>query len=397
MVVVESRRVSAWCLPAVCLSAGLAGLSVAITSPIIVDIAEALDVSVALSGQLMTVASLAGMAGTFGLSPLLDRIGRRQAIVVTLAAMAAASLACALAPTFVVLCVAYGVVGLGGYTLLALALAAMGDLYEGDGLGRAMGWMVAGNMGLGIAALPVVSTLAATVGWRFGFLFYAVLAAVVGALVRLALPAGLCPGKVEQVGYLGALRRVFGNRAILAVLVTVAFYHASVYGFGTYVGAVAIEALGATTAQTGPILSMRLVGVVVAGLAAGRVLHVTDWRATAGACLACAVVSVGAYAMRGGLVLFTVMVVAQGAAIGLMDVALNSLVVTIESSGRGSVTALRSVMDSLGGVVGPAMGGAVIATSGYAATGWLFAALAVMAAVAVYASGSGGRRVGSDA
>lgn len=379
---VETRATAGiWCLPAICFAAGLAGLSVAITGPILVDIAGALGITVALAGQLMTVASFAGMAGTFGLSPLLDRIGRRQAIAITLGVMALASLVCAVAPTFLVLCMAYGLVGLGGYTLLALCLAAMGDLYHGKDLGKRMGWLVFGNMGLGVVALPIVSTLAAWLDWRYSFVFYAGLALAAAALVWAALPADLCPAPSERVGYLGAMRRVFGNTVVLALLITVAFYHSSVYGFATYVGAAAIQRLGATTAQTGPIISLCRLGCVLAGLGVGRLFRATDWRLTAAACLVCAVASVGAYAFAGSLALFTALAVVQGATTGVMDVALNSLVVSVESSGRGSVTALRSVMDSLGGVVGPAMGGAVIAGSGYPATGWLFAALAVAAAI----------------
>ncbi|MHB0875728.1 MAG: MFS transporter, partial [Anaerolineae bacterium] len=193
-----------WCLPAICLAAGLAGLSVMITGPILVDIATSYGITVALAGQLMTVASFAGMGGTLGLSPLLDRIGRRQAIAITLAVMAVANLACAAAPTFPVLCAAYGLVGLCGYTLIALALAAIGDLYHDKDLGKAMGWLVAGNMGVVVLALPVISTLATEVGWPFGFVFYAVLAVAVGAFVWAVLPGDLCPAKSEQVGYVGA-------------------------------------------------------------------------------------------------------------------------------------------------------------------------------------------------
>lgn len=389
---VETRSgLGAWCLPAICFAAGLAGLSVAITSPILVDIAHTLGATVALTGQLMTVASLAGMGGTFGLSPMLDRIGRRQAITITLAVMALASLVCAAAPSFLLLCIAYGLVGLGGYTLLALCLAAMGDLYQGKELGKRMGWLVFGNMGLGVVALPIVSTLAAYVGWRYGFVFYAGLALCATAVVRMAVPGDLCPARSERVGYVGALRRVFGNRVVLALLVTVAFYHSSVYGFATYVGATAIQRLGATTAQTGPIISLCRLGCVLAGLGVGRMFRATDWRLTAAACLVCAASTIGAYALAGGLVVFTILAMIQGATTGVMDVALNSLVVSVESSGRGSVTALRSVMDSLGGVVGPAMGGAVVAASGYPATGWLFGLLAVGAAIATYGSAVAGR------
>jgi len=390
MAAAKRRATSPWCLPAVCLAAGLAGLSVTITGPILVDIAEGYGITVALAGQLMTVASLAGMGGTLGLSPLLDRVGRREAITITLAGMTAASLGCAIAgggrefrppsPGFVILCVFYGLVGLGGYTLVALALAAIGDLYQGRELGWAMGWLVAGNMGITVVSLPIISALADRVAWPLAFVFYAALASAAAVVVHRSLPAGLCTAGAAHASYAAGFRRVFSNKAVLALLVTVAVYHASVYGFGTYIGAVAIERLGATTAQAGPILSVRLLGTVLAGLLAGRFLRATDWRLTATAALVCAVLSVAVYGARGSIATFVIMAALHGATIGVMDVGLNSLVVSVDAGGRGSVTALRSVMDSLGGVVGPALGGAIIAGSGYPGAGRLFALLALAAA-----------------
>ena len=386
MSVAERGSVSRWCLPAICLAAGLAGLSVTVTGPILVVIADRYGITVALAGQLVTVASLAGMVGTLGLSPLLDRIGRREAIFITLAVMALAALACAAAPTFAILCAVYGLLGLGGYTLLALVLAAIGDLYQGQSLGRAMGWLVAGNMGVVVLALPVVSALADWVGWPMSFVFYAALASATAVFIHMVLPAGLCLRRSQHVGYLAAFGRVLRNRAVLALLVTVAVYHASVYGSGTYIGAVAIERLSASTAQTGPILSARFFGTALAGVLAGRFLRATDWRLTVVAALICSALSVAVYAARGSLWWFGAMALFHGATVGVMDVALNSLIVSVDASGRGSVTALRSVMDSMGGVVGPAMGGALIAASGYPAAGWLFAALALGAAATTVVS-----------
>ena len=384
MTVLENRLASRWCLVAICLAAGLAGLSVAITGPILVDIADRYDTTVALAGQLMTIASLAGMTGTLGLSPLLDRIGRREAIFITLAVMALAALACAAAPSFLILCLAYGLLGMGGYTLLALALAAVGDLYQQQRLGQAMGWLVAGNMGVVVLVLPIMSTLADWIGWPMSFVFYAALASVSSVFIHMVLPAGLCPPRSERVGYLAAFGRVLHNRTVLALLLTVAVYHASVYGSGTFIGAVAIKRLFATTAQAGPILSARFFGTALAGVLAGRFLHATDWRLTAIAALACSLLSVAVYTAQGSLWWFALMALGHGATVGVMDVALNSLIVSVNAGGRGSITALRSVMDSLGGVVGPAMGGAIIAAGGYPAAGWLFAALALTAAVTTY-------------
>ena len=140
----SAPRTGTKALLGLCFAAGLAGLSVSIIRPILVDIAHTYSISVALSGQLVTIAAVAGMLGNLGLSPLMDRVGRREAIVAVLATMALFSGVCTFASSFVALCAAYSVVGMCAYLLLALAIAGAGDLYEGPGLGRALGWIAAG-------------------------------------------------------------------------------------------------------------------------------------------------------------------------------------------------------------------------------------------------------------
>ena len=54
------------------------------------------------------------------------------------------------------------------------------------------------------------------------------------------------------------------------------------------------------------------------------------------------------------------------------------------SSTRRSISALRSVMDSFGGIIGPGLAGAAIGATGYPAAGWLFAALSLGAAASTW-------------
>ena len=373
-------------LLSLCLAAGLAGLSVAITGPILVDIARTHGVTSALAGQLMTIGSLAGMLGTLALSPLLDRIDRRTSLTLALADVAAAALLCALAPSFWLMALAYAAMGLGGYTLLALVLATAGDLYSEERLGAAVGWVVAGNVGVIVVGLPVVTALAEAVGWQWGFVFYALLASAVALFVRSSVPARIGAVRIESLSYVACFARAFRRPRVALILLTVALNHASIYAFGTYLGAAAIETLGATTGQMGPVFSIRFLASAVFGVLGGRYLRATDWRVTAGACVVCALMSVWTYAFAGSLALFTVLAVVHGATVGITDVGLNSLVVASDPGSRGSLAALRSVMDSLGGFVGPAMAGAVIAGSGYPAAGWLLAAIALGAAATIAAA-----------
>lgn len=371
-----------WALVPLCLGAGLAGLSVALTGPILVDIAVGYGISEALSGQLMTVAALSGMAGTLLLSPLLDRIARRPAITAALALMALAAFGCALAPTFLALSVAYCLVGLAAFTLVALVLAAIGDMHQGANLGRSMGWMTTGNVGITVLLLPVIAALADRFGWRVAFQCLAGLAALAALLVYRLLPAGLRSQRA-RIGYLAAFGGIMRHRTVTAVLLTVGLMHASMYGFRTYMGAMAIEQLAVTTAQVGPLFSLRSLGIALGAPLAGRYLRAGDWRCMAAAIAICAVLSITTYTAPGALALLAVAMFAYGLAVGVLEVGINSLLASAEAGGRGVVMAYRSVMDSLGGAVGPALGGAVIAGSGYPAAGLLFAAMAVGAGMVV--------------
>jgi predicted MFS family arabinose efflux permease len=177
-----------YALPALCLSAGLAGLSVGIIRPILVDIADTYAISVALAGQLMTGAALAGLVGNLALAPVIDLIDRRTAIVSVLSLMVVSSLVCAAAPSFAFLAIAYAAVGLSGITLLALIIAFAGDLYEGAERTRALGWIMVGNVAVGLVALPALSALAGRAGWPIAFYGYAALASAGAVLARALLP-----------------------------------------------------------------------------------------------------------------------------------------------------------------------------------------------------------------
>ena len=370
-------------LPALCLSAGLAGLSVGIIRPILVDIARAFAISVALAGQLMTAAAVAGLVGNLARAPIVDRINRRTAIIVTLSVMTLAALGSALAPSFSALAIAYAVVGLGGITLVALVIASAGDLYVGPQRGRTLGWILFGNMGVGLVLLPLLSVLADRAGWPAAFYGFSVLAALTTISALVFLPVNLRRQHPERLGYLATLGTVLRNRVAVALLATIAANHASIYGFSTYAGAVAVERFGATTGQTGLVLTARALGMAAAGILVARFFRTSDWRFAAAASIAGAGFGLLGYTTGRSLWWYGVMMLLYGATAGAADIAMIGLLLEAEPERRGAITALRSVMEGVGGITGPATGGAVIAAASYGAAGWLFAGMALVAAAAL--------------
>ncbi|MHB0878356.1 MAG: MFS transporter [Anaerolineae bacterium] len=368
-----------WLLPVLSFCGGVAGLGVSITSPIIVDISRGYGVSEAAAGQLMTVASIAGAVGTLALAPLLDRFGRRRGITLALATLALSCVGAALAPSFAALSVFYCIVGLSAYMLYAQILATVGDTYRGDALGRGMAWITFGNVGLIMLAMPAVGWLSVRAGWQSAFLLLGACAVPAAICAWLGVPAGLHGSHAGRVDYRQAFTGLRRSRSALILLGTFGLVTASYYGFATYMAVVADRALAATTAQVSVAISLRFLGSVLIGVAAGSVLKIANWRMAAVASAVCALLTLAVYLAPGSLALLSAENLVYGVAIGVIDIGINAMLAALDTGSRGVVMAMRSVMDSAGGVVGPALGGAALLLGGTAAAGWLFALFAFAA------------------
>lgn len=97
-----------------------------------------------------------------------DRFGARRVFLAGFALFAAASLACGLAPSALLLNLARAVQGVGAALLVPSSLAILNSAYAHDRrrLAKAIGWWTAAG-GVSIAAGPVLGgLLVATAGWR---------------------------------------------------------------------------------------------------------------------------------------------------------------------------------------------------------------------------------------
>ena len=142
---------------------------------------------------------------------MLDRIGRRVALLTAYAGFAIGTFACGLAGSYVELVVARAATGLFGGVLGTVVLAIVGDVFPGPQRGRAMGVVMSafatastigvplglelahrGGRGLPFLAIGAVAALAWVVGWRTlpalrGHLDHAVPTDLLGVLRRPAV------------------------------------------------------------------------------------------------------------------------------------------------------------------------------------------------------------------
>lgn len=201
----------------VCLASGLLLFNVTAPNVALPEIAGDLGAGFAeqqwvLSAYALTLAALLLAGGALG-----DRFGRRRLFLIGLAVFAFGSLACALAPTALVLILSRVLQGMGAAAVFPSGLALIAAEFTGAARARAIGmWgaSVAGSIALGPLLGGVLVELS---GWRAQFAF----------AVALVLPAGVVglrhlresrDATVVRLDWLG-IGLLTGSMSLLVVLV----------------------------------------------------------------------------------------------------------------------------------------------------------------------------------
>jgi MFS transporter, DHA2 family, methylenomycin A resistance protein len=158
-------------LAAMSLGYGVVQLDVTIVNTALNSIGSSLGGGVAELQWVVSSYTIAFAAFILTAGALGDRIGAKRVFMVGFAIFTAASVACALAPTAVILIAARSVQGLGAAILVPNSLALLSHAYPDEKTrGRAVGIWAAGAS-LALTAGPLVGGgLIALVGWRSIFL-----------------------------------------------------------------------------------------------------------------------------------------------------------------------------------------------------------------------------------
>jgi|LNFM01.1.fsa_nt_gb MFS family permease len=144
---------------------------------------------------LLAVTSLIVGAGRLG-----DIIGRSRLLLVGIGLFAAASVACAVAPSLLVLIAARAVQGLGAAVMMALTIAMVGDLMPADRTGSAMG-LLGTVSAVGTALGPSLGgALIAGFGWSSVFATMAVLGGITLFVGRALFPPDAMGGQ-KSLGF----------------------------------------------------------------------------------------------------------------------------------------------------------------------------------------------------
>lgn len=223
------------------------GCGVMVVAGSLNDLTRALQVSVALGGQLITVAAVMMCLGAPLLAMAVGGWDRRRLLTLALAWYALGHAASALMPSYAALVPVRALSMLAAAVFTPQAAAAIGWLAPAEKRGRAitfifLGWSVASVFGM-----PLHSFIGEALGFRWAFALVALLAAGAAGWVWTVMPEGVRPPAMGMKAW----REVLTHRPLMAVVAVTALSGAGQFTLFSYFAPYYKSVLGAGATQIG--------------------------------------------------------------------------------------------------------------------------------------------------
>lgn len=341
-------------------------LNVTLLSPLLVQIAADVGVSVAAAGQLATVAAACAGAMAVAVAPLLDRYPRRFWLRLQCTILVLGTLLAALAPSFGWLFAGRALAGVGGAVIGATCLAACGDLFaDRADRNRAIAFVTCGFTLGAVFGLPLITLAAELSDWRWAIALPVPFALLVIAGASKLPDAVATPTGSVWEAWRDGYRRVFGSPPTLWLLAAEIAFMVAWFSWIIYFGALAETAF----AVGAGMLSALFLAGGVAELVGNNLAPILLRRRSARDIGSVSAVVAGvnllligvAYVGQGSLFAF----MAVGSLVGaVLFIVLNVALLDSLPEGQGAVMSLQSASLEIGGALGVAATGAALAVLG---------------------------------
>ncbi|MFT5997835.1 MAG: DHA1 family inner membrane transport protein [Neolewinella sp.] len=159
-----------------------------IIMPLGKTIMEVFDISPGQFAWVVSAYAGAALIGNLISTAFIDQFDRRTALLFLFCGFTLGTLACAFAPSYIMLLVFRSCTGIFGGTLGALVLAIVGDVIPLERRASAMGWVMTAFSVASIVGVPAGIWIAAEYGWNSPFIVTAGIAAFFVVLAWFFVP-----------------------------------------------------------------------------------------------------------------------------------------------------------------------------------------------------------------
>jgi DHA1 family inner membrane transport protein len=366
-----------------CVAAVPTALSLLMLAPLLMDLAQAFETSVAVVGHLAAATAL-----TWGLiaplaGPVADVYGRQRLLLMGLLLMAFGILGSVLAWDYDSLLACRLLTGVGAALVPPNAIALLADVFPPEARGRAIGWVVSAS-GLGAAlGVPLVAGLLGVGGWRLPFVVVGTMALGVWLLLWIWCPRS--PRPLDQtLAFFSHYREVGADRTVWSLLAANAFEQMVLFGVFGYLAAHLMHTAHLTAGDTVLPLALAGCGLIAGGFLGGRVAaHRRRVAWFARACLGSGLLAALSFTVQASP--WATVALAGGAAgLGRISSVVTPIIVLERVGGsRTTASGLFAVSNQLGTFGGAALGGLMLARGGFPLVGGFCLGGAVLAAAVI--------------
>jgi predicted MFS family arabinose efflux permease len=344
------------------------------------DLVQSLQVSVAVGGQLVSVAAGVMALGAPLMAVVIGNWDRRRLLTLALIWYAIGHGLSALMPSFAALLPVRAACMLGAALFTPQAAAAINVMAPPGERGRAITYIFLGWSLASVVGMPLHSYIGEAFGWRWAFGLVALLSLVGAVWVWRAVPDGVRPPPLS----LGSWGQVFSSPLLMGLVAVTALSAAGQFTVFSYFAPYYRQVLGLDAAG----ISLTFLWFGLFGLI-GNVL-LSRWidrfhpARSVTFTLGLIAVSLLAWPLAGGLGMLLLVLLPWGLGCFASNSAQQARMGVAAPAFAPALLALNTSAMYLGQAVGAAGGGAIIAATGWSGLNW--SALAwVLAAIALSA------------
>ncbi|MCY7317067.1 MAG: MFS transporter [Rubrivivax sp.] len=354
------------------------GCGVMVTPGSLNDIVASLQVSVAVGGQLISVAAVAMAVGAPTLAVLFGAVDRRWLLTAALLWYALGHALSALMPNYAALLPVRALAVLAAAVFTPQAAAAINVMAPAAERGRVMTFVFMGWSLASVLGMPLHAWIGETFGWRWAFALVAVLSLAAAAAVWRTVPDGVKPPPLSLRGW----GQVMRNPLLMGLVAVTVLSSSGQFTLFSYLAPYYRHVLGAD-AETVSFLFLWFGGFALLGN-----LLLTRWidRLGAARCM-----GLGLALMASSMLVLPLAGSVATVAMVLVPWALGQFSsnsaqqARLSAAGLAAAPALLALNTSaiyVGQAIGAASGGALVGTVGYSVLAP--AALALMLAALAY-------------
>ena len=352
-------------------------------APLLIAIAADFGTSVAVAGQLATVTFAAWAISVISVGPMSDSFGRRPVALIGLTLVAVGILASAFSPNLGTLMALRAVTGLGLGMIPPNSMAAVADTVPPDRRAQTVGMLIAFAGLSSVTGVPLVAVVADAGGWRAPFLVIGSMMAACAVLNWFWFPKSEGAG-LRSFSFFSRYRTLLATPIFRAAMAINFFQRMAYIALFSYLATYLIDEYGMSVGAVALPLALVGIGTVTGSYIGGNVASPKNrMPLIAISSLASGIAAVLLFSSD--LPLWAVVAIATGALLLLSVSRPVMITFSTEISGRSRATGvgMMGASNQSGNLGGAALGGVLLATSGFSGIGYLCLGAAVFSAVII--------------